>query len=234
MFQLCQDGFVATQADRANRRIGALSKKRIVSAAVEILDVDGESALTFRALAARLLTGAGAIYWHVTNKDELLAEATSLVIAGATSAGRTKAAPHDDILAISLALFDAFDAHPWIGSQLLRQPGQLGDTQIFEALGSKLGALGVPLHLQFDAASALSNYISGAASQNAGQARAVPTNLDRATFLSLTADRWEQLDAAEFPFVHQVLAQMTGHNDRAQFIAGIEFLLTGITSAKKS
>ena len=43
-------------------RKNALSKQRIVEAAIEILDNEGESALTFRALATRLATGAGAIY----------------------------------------------------------------------------------------------------------------------------------------------------------------------------
>jgi len=42
-----------------------------------MLDVAGESGLTFRALAAELRTGAGAIYWHVANKSELLVAATT-------------------------------------------------------------------------------------------------------------------------------------------------------------
>ena len=71
---------MATRAQRAERRTDALSKERIVAAAIEILDTEGEAALTFRALAARLATGSGAIYWHVANKDELLAAATDGVI----------------------------------------------------------------------------------------------------------------------------------------------------------
>ncbi len=72
---------MATKTQRTERRADALSKERIVEAAIEILDADGESALTFRALAARLATGSGAIYWHVANKNELLAAATDDVIA---------------------------------------------------------------------------------------------------------------------------------------------------------
>src|SRR5580704_3246894 len=63
---------MATRAQRAERRADALSKERIVADAIEILDAGGESALTFRALAARLATGSGAIYWHVASKNELL------------------------------------------------------------------------------------------------------------------------------------------------------------------
>ena len=57
-----------------------LSKSRVVEAAIAILDAEGEAALTFRALTANLETGAGAIYWHVSNKDELLAAAAEQVI----------------------------------------------------------------------------------------------------------------------------------------------------------
>ena len=52
-----------------------------MEAAIEILDKDGEDALTFRALTAHLATGSGAIYWHVADKHELLAAATDHIIA---------------------------------------------------------------------------------------------------------------------------------------------------------
>src|SRR3954467_13184410 len=57
-------GGVTTRARRSERRTDALSKERIVETAIEILDAEGENALTFRALTTRLATGAGAIYWH--------------------------------------------------------------------------------------------------------------------------------------------------------------------------
>jgi AcrR family transcriptional regulator len=49
---------VAAKAHRTERRRDALSKERIVEAAIEILNTEGESAPTFRALTARLATGA--------------------------------------------------------------------------------------------------------------------------------------------------------------------------------
>jgi DNA-binding transcriptional regulator YbjK len=50
----------------------------VVHAAIEILDADGEGALTFRALAHRLFTDSGAMYHYVADKDELLKAATQL------------------------------------------------------------------------------------------------------------------------------------------------------------
>lgn len=65
---------------RSERRDDALSREWIVDAAIELLDDEGETGLTFHALAARLETGAGAIYWHIANKNELLVAATDAVV----------------------------------------------------------------------------------------------------------------------------------------------------------
>src|SRR5512142_2964988 len=72
---------MAKKTHRIARRTEALSRERIVAAAIDILDDGGEGALTVRALAARLATGSGAIYWHVADKNELLAAAADEVIA---------------------------------------------------------------------------------------------------------------------------------------------------------
>ncbi len=45
------------------------SLESVVSEAVALLDEAGESALTFRALAARLGGGVGSIYWYVSGKE---------------------------------------------------------------------------------------------------------------------------------------------------------------------
>src|SRR6202046_456053 len=115
---------MAATTKRAQRRADALSKDRIVEAAIEILDAEGESALTFRALAARLTTGSGAIYWHVANKNDLLAAATSGVIARVMTEVVSGAEPRAAIRAIASGVFDAIDAPPWAGTQPSRGPAR--------------------------------------------------------------------------------------------------------------
>ena len=176
---------MATKTQRAERRTDALSKERIVEAAIDILDADGEGALTFRALTARLATGAGAIYWHVANKDELLAATTNDVIARVMTEVAGGAEPQEAIRAIALGVFDALDAHPWVGAQLSREPWHSAMLQIFEGFGEQLEALGVPPRAQFDCASALLNYILGLAGQYAAGARLVPPGTDRTAFLAV-------------------------------------------------
>ena len=225
-------GLMATKTQRTERRAEALSKARIVEAAIDILDTEGESALTFRALSARLATGSGAIYWHVANKNDLLAATTDDVIARVMTEMVGGAAPAEAIRAIALGLFDAIDAHPWVGAQLAREPWQSAMLHIFESVGGQVQALGVAERAQFNAASALVNYILGCAGQNAANARLAPPETDRSTVLASVAARWARLDPTEYPFVRQVAAQLPDHDDREQFLAGIDLILAGIESVR--
>ena len=140
------------------------------------------------------------------------------------------AEPREAIRAIALGVFDAIDAHPWVGTQLSREPWQPAILQIFEGIGANLKALGVPERAQFNAASALVNYILGLAGQYAAGARLIPRDTDRTTFLATVAAQWAQLDPAEYPFVQQFAAQLPDHDDREQFLAGIDLILVGITA----
>jgi AcrR family transcriptional regulator len=188
--------------------------------------------LTFRALTARLATGAGAIYWHVANKNDLLAATTDDVIARVMTDVVSGAEPREAIRAIALGAFDAIDAHPWVGAQLSRKPWQSAVLQIFESFGGQLQALGVPERAQFDCASALLNYVLGLAGQYAAATRLLARDTDRSAFLATVAAWWAQLDPTEYPFVHQVTAQLPGHDDREQFLAGIDLILAGITTVR--
>ena len=223
---------MAATTKRTQRRADALSKERIVEAAIEILDAEGESALTFRALTARLATGSGAIYWHVANKNDLLAATTNDVIARVMTEVASGAEPGEAIRAIALGVFDAIDAHPWVGAQLAREPWHSAMLQIFEGIGEQLGALGVPERAQFDCASALLNYILGLAGQYAAGSRLLPRGTDRTAFLATFAAQWAQLDPAEYPFVRQVAPQLPEHDDREQFVAGIDLILAGIGTVR--
>ncbi|GAA4670815.1 TetR/AcrR family transcriptional regulator C-terminal domain-containing protein [Amycolatopsis dongchuanensis] len=63
-----------------------ITRERIVTAALELLDEKGMDALTVRALASRLDVAAPALYWHVRNKQELLDEMSTFVMRRVTDA----------------------------------------------------------------------------------------------------------------------------------------------------
>ena len=223
---------MSTQTHRTERRTDALSKERIVETAIEILDAEGESALTFRALAARLATGSGAIYWHIADKHDLLAAATDHVIAGVTTTVVRGSKPRDAIRSLALGVFDAIDGHPWVGGQLSRNPWQYAVLRILEGVGGQVQALGIPEHAQFNAATALLSFILGLAGQYAAGARLFARDMDRTAFLGAVAAQWAQLDPAEHPFVRRVATQLPGHDDRKQFLAGINLILAGIETVR--
>lgn len=225
---------MVTKAPRTERRADALSKARIVEAAIQILDAEGESALTFRALAARLATGSGALYWHVTDKNDLLAAAADDVVARAMARTGDGDPPREAIRAIALGLFEAIDAHPWAGAQLFREPWRPAILQIFERVGARLQALGVAEDALFDAVSALVSYIFGVAGQNAANARFAreTDRTDRSAFLASVAARWARLDPVQHPFVRRMATQLRDHDDRQQFLAGVDLILAGVENLR--
>ncbi|WP_410580839.1 TetR/AcrR family transcriptional regulator [Amycolatopsis sp. lyj-108] len=219
----------------ARTRAEALSRERIVEAAVELLDAAGERGLTFRTLTERLSTGPGAIYWHVPNKGALLDAATASVVGAALTVEAT-GSPVREIRAIALGLFDAIERHPWLPpqltAQLSRSPWGSVTPRIFEGIGRRVSALGAPEATWFTATSALVHYIFGAAGQNIANSEVLGPGVDRAEFLRAAAKTWEELDPAEFPFLRSIADEVREHDDREQFLTGIDLILTGITGAE--
>ena len=217
------------------RREESLSRERIIEASIELLDRSGDGDLTFRALSERLATGPGAIYWHIASKSDLLTAACDAIIArtmNAPLASTTPSAtPQAAIRLLALAIFDAIDAHPWLGSALAHAPVQLPMIRIVERLGLQIRALGVPGEEHWITASALLNYILGVGGRNAANGQFARTQgLDRSDFLEAVSTVWSQLDPEEYPFARSLAAQLRAHDDRIDFLAGIDLILRGIDS----
>jgi len=227
-------GTMATKSRRAHRRSDALSRDVIVEAATEMLDAGGEDALTLRALTVRLTTGYGAIYHHIADRNDLLAAATDHVIARAVSDDVPDVEPQQALRAIALGVFDASVAHPWVGAQLNREPWRPALMGICESISEQLLSLDVPQEALSDSAGALVNYILGVAGQNAANARALAASkLDRSAFLATVAAQWAQLDPAEYPNMYRAAPQLREHDDRGQFLAGIDLILAGIETVNR-
>lgn len=211
------------------RREESLSRDKIIEASIALLDGSGESGLTFRALAERLATGPGAIYWHVANKSDLLTAACDAIVARTLDAPSAQTTPKSIIRALALAMFDAIDAHPWVGSALTRAPGQLPTVRILERLGQQVRAMGVPEDAQWATVSALLSYILGVSVQNAANAHiGRERGVDRSTFLDQVSTMWLQLDPDEYPFTRSVAGCLAMHDDRVDFLAGVDLILGGI------
>jgi len=211
-------------------RADGRTRDRIVDAAIELLDTGGERALTFRALALKLETGHGAIQWHIANKGELLVAATVGALTQALQEPADGTPPWRAVHAVALGVFDAIDAHPWLGSQLFAVPWQPAMVQLWEHIGRPLEELGVPEDALFTAVSTLVSYIVGVGSQNAMNRQAVAGQSSRKELLDEVAEHWESLDPTAHPFVRRVAGQLRIHDDRQEFLAGIDIILTGLAA----
>ncbi|RAS22389.1 TetR/AcrR family transcriptional regulator [Paraburkholderia bryophila] len=224
---------MAKKTRSVQRREDSLSPERIVEAAIEVLDSGGEKGLTFRALSERLATGPGAIYWHIESKSDLLTAACDAIVARTLNAPVDGTTPEAGIRALALAMFDAIDEHPWVGSALTRAPGQLPTVRVFERIGQQLRALGVPREEEWATVSALLSYILGVGGQNAANTHfAREQGLDRSNFLGEVSTVWSELDPDEYPFTRSVASQLPTHDDRADFVAGIDLILRGVASTR--
>ena len=224
---------MVNQARRPPRREASLSRERIIEASISLLDRHGESGLTFRALSERLATGPGAIYWHVAGKGELLTAACDAVVARTMSAPLVGATPDATIRDLALSMFDAMAEHPWVGSALTCDPGRLPIVRLVERIGQQVRALGVPDEEQWATVGALLNFILGVGGQNAANGQlARARGLDRANFLEALSAAWSQLDPDEYPFARSVAGALRAHDDRVDFLAGINLILQGIASSR--
>jgi AcrR family transcriptional regulator len=223
---------MAKKAHRSQRREESLSRDRIIEASIELLDSSGEGGLTFRALSERLATGPGAIYWHIADKSDLLAAACDAVVAR-TMNETVVTTPETTIRAVALGLFDVIDEHPWVGSALTSSPGLSPIVRILERIGQQISALGVPEDQQWASVGTLMAYILGVSRQNAANRQLARTrSLDRSDFLEAVSTAWSQLDPEEYPFARSVARQVRDHDDRIDFLAGIDLILSGIKSPR--
>jgi AcrR family transcriptional regulator len=206
----------------------------VISEAIALLDEAGDGALTFRALAARLGGGVASIYWYVANKEELLDKASDHVLGGVladTERFKGKPDPIEDLRSIGVTLFDAIVDRPWLGAYFMRntdaQPNAL---LLYERLGEIVMLLDLTPRQSFHAVSAILGYVVGVAADLGQQPpqEILDGTVSREEYMGRFADQWRALDPADYPFLHHIVEEFDGHDDRDQFRSGLDLLLDGL------
>jgi AcrR family transcriptional regulator len=193
----------------------------VMTEAVALLDEAGEPALTFRALATRLGTGVGSIYWYVSGKDVL----------AATDRLPASDDPIDGMRAIAIVLFEAIADRPWLGDYFMRDTGvQPNGLKLYDRLGQQVLRLDLTRRERFHAVSAVIGYVVGIAADLGQQPpeQVLAGEISRDAYLAQWAEQWRALDPAEFPYMHEVADEFEGHDDAEQFRAGLDLLLAGL------
>jgi AcrR family transcriptional regulator len=120
-----------------------LTREKIISAAVDLLDTDGLEGFNIRALGRRLGSAATAIYWHVDSKDNLISLAADQAWNEITLADPDAAGWRPAAAAMASGLHAMLVRHPWLlqafGSFLVFGPGKARHDDhtlaIYEAAG---------------------------------------------------------------------------------------------------
>jgi TetR/AcrR family transcriptional regulator, tetracycline repressor protein len=119
-------------------RAGRYSRDDVLSSALVLLETHGLAELTMRKLALELGVQPSALYWHVPNKQQLLAELADRIVA------RARLVPSDadwqrEVIAVARSLRDALmscrDGAELVSSSLaLGLGGTLAQRQLSDAI----------------------------------------------------------------------------------------------------
>ena len=107
----------------------ALTKTRIIDAAVELIDERGLDVLTMRSLAERLDVTATALYYHVDGRDDLLNGIVERYSAKIATEAARDGDWREQLRTLVLAIVNELTLHPnlalWIITVQARQPSVL-------------------------------------------------------------------------------------------------------------
>jgi AcrR family transcriptional regulator len=199
-----------------------LTRDRIVTAAITLLDASGADGLTMRKLAEHLGVGSTTLYWHVKTKDDVLDLAVDAIFDEVTLPQ-----PHDDwkddIRELVVQWLDTMLRHPWAAPLLGRPmlgPNVLARTEFLQATLVRAGLTGTELSA---ATHGIANYVIGSAlTQSTWQRITDPEVKAFAhTHIRENAEQYPTLAATD---------HLHGQDWDALFRRGLEFMLAGLTT----
>jgi AcrR family transcriptional regulator len=121
----------------------ALTRERLVAAALELIHEEGLEALSMRALADRLDVKAASLYWHVRDRRELLELLAESILEG-VARPRARATWRQTVLAITDALRSRVQAQKDASRILIEVPDALERSDTYADLRAQLQSAGQP------------------------------------------------------------------------------------------
>jgi len=201
-----------------------LSRERILTAALELVDEQGIDALSMRKLGQALGYEAMSLYNHVSNKDDVLDGILDLVLAemkppdvnGGLAAIRTS----------SLAAHEALKRHPWAAGRLMGSGGiRPARIEFMDALLGALRNAGFSAETTYHAYHVLDAHIIGFSLWQASHGQ-IPAEIDD---VRAFVDR--MVPPAIYPHLHEHAMQHLEdgpHQDVPAFEYGLDLLLESL------
>ena len=119
-----------------------LSRDSIIAAALEILDSFGLADMTMRRVASHLGVAPGALYWHVANKQELIAAIAGEIITPTLTPDSGAGTPAGLCTRLREALLSRRDGAELVGAAL-SQPGSATRADVEKQLAATLSPFGL-------------------------------------------------------------------------------------------
>lgn len=206
--------------------LAALSRERLVRAAIQLADADGLDAVSLRKVAAALDVGPMRLYGYIATKEELLDLMVDTVYAEIRPTG-------DDwrqvLRSLAQATRQAAQQHEWLADLIGGRP-QLGPNTL-AAGDTVLAAMGgVDLDTVVPAVAAVNAYVVGAVRREITERRAErASGMDIKQFQAAYGPYLERTFATgRFPALATVVRDGPHLSADETFRIGLEFLLDGI------
>jgi AcrR family transcriptional regulator len=212
----------------------ALSRDRIIGAAIEVIEREGEAALSMRRIATELGVAVMSLYNHVSNKAALLDGVAERILAGMEVGDDAPAgvrprplAEREHWTARARALIRAYRkvAHDYprcvtlVLTRKIDAPSGMRPVEHALALAADAGFDG---ETSVRIMRALLAYAIGAQMREVGAAKLLDYLPNK------TAERFDRLDPGQFPHVVSFQDELLSHDPETDFEFGLDLMLSAL------
>jgi AcrR family transcriptional regulator len=213
------------------RRRDPISRAAIVAAAIRLLDADGLDALSMRAVADELGTGAASLYWHVGSKDGLLDLVFDEIIGEVAIPDPDPGRWREQVKDVARAQREVSLRHPYVVQiSIGRIPMGPNALRYSERTLAILRAGGVPPALAVQGSHLLIATVNGfTLDETGGGGSPRDTSLDAGTAAAqMVRDYLASLPAQMFPTLVSLADEYTGADPVARFELLIDIFVEGL------
>lgn len=211
-----------------------LTRERIVSAAVELIESEGVDALSMRRLAAQLGSGVMSLYNHIPGREALLDGVAEHVMSGIDVTTDPGASWEDQVRGQARAFRQVARAYPRCTMVVVSRPATSAvELRPIEQALATLRSAGFGGDDAIRVVRAFVAYVVGSLLREVGVAPGLvpqrPLSQDQAV---LQADRPIALDPVDFPNVTSMSGELLHRDHDADFEFGLDLLVRAVADLR--
>ena len=213
---------MATKTNSSARPRAALTRERVLRAAVAIADEGGLESLSMRKLGQELGVEAMSLYNHVANKGDILDGMVDLV-SGKFEVASREANWKAAIRQSAISAHEVLLHHPWACSLAMSRP-RVGAAKLryVDSMVGALRAAGFSIQMAHNAMHAIENHISGFTLQELS----FPSNVEEMG-PEVVAILLRRQTVGEYPSLSEVDLG-ANHDDQIEFEFVLDLILDGL------